>query len=134
MKQSDNRMRLIVKDPNLQHRIQRVISDQEITHEQLLKRYLKLPEEGDLTGLNEKYGTFVKFLKKHIIKSKDVNKMDLLMGHIWVIIANTIKGVYDSNKVSDTILTNIDNGNWSKEMDTGAAWLKVNGIEIEEDD
>lgn len=126
MTKPDTRMRLIVKDKSLKSRIQKVMTDQEITHEQLLKRYLKLPIEGDLTGLHEKYALFTKFTKKHVIKSRDINKIDLLMGHIWVIIANVIRGLYDPNKISETLLSNMDNKNWVKEINTEEAWNDMN--------
>ena len=132
MTKPDTRMRLIVKDKSLQSRIQKVMADQEITHEQLLERYLKLPTEGDLTGLHEKYILFTKFTKKHVIKSRDVNKIDLLMGHIWVIIANVIRGLYDSNKISETLLKNMDDENWVKEIDAEGAWNEMNNRYKEE--
>lgn len=126
MGQKPKRMHIAVKDRVLQSRIQKVMADQEITHEQLLNKYLKLPLEGDLTGLNEKYEMFTRLLKKYIVSSKDINRMDLLMSHIWVIIANTTKGVYDAAKVSDTILNSIDNGDWIKEINTEEAWNELN--------
>ena len=125
MKRPDDRMRLIVKDKNLQSSIRRVMEDQEISHEQLLERYLKLPQEGDLNGLHRKYELFTTLTKKHIRKSKDINRMELLMGHIWVMLANVIKGSYDFDKVSETLMSNMGDGNWVKEIDTGAAYEKM---------
>jgi len=58
----------------------------------------------------------------------------LLMGHIWVIIANTIKGSYYASKVSDTILANTDDGSWQTEINTDAAWSKLNEAELEENE
>lgn len=132
MTKHDTRMRLIVKDKALKSRIQKVMADQEITHEQLLERYLKLPLEGDLTGLHDKYELFTKFTKKHVIKSRDINKIDLLMGHIWVIIANVIRGLYDPNKISETLLKNMDNKNWVKEINAEDGWNEMNNRYKEE--
>jgi hypothetical protein len=132
MTKQDTRMRLIVKDKSLQSKIQKVMADQEITHEQLLEKYLKLPLEGDLTGLHDKYELFTKFTKKHVIKSRDINKIDLLMGHIWVMIANVIRGLYDPNKISETLLINMDDKNWVKEINAEDGWNEMNNRYKEE--
>lgn len=125
MNKNNARMHIVVKDMNLQSRIHKIMEDQEISHEQLLERYLKLPHEGDLNGLHKKYEQFTKFTKKHIVKSKDVNDIELLMSHIWAVIANVVEGVYDSQKVSEAILLKIENRGFMQKIDTEAAFLKM---------
>lgn len=94
----NERLFVPIKNKLTQHQIKTVMDASGMTYEQLIDKYLKLPNTGDLELLECKHED-VKTLYKEYVCEENKKCTHELFEHIWVILANTALGDYDSSKL-----------------------------------
>lgn len=67
----------------------------------------------DLTTILAEKHNDVKELYDNLIHTDNKSSVDELMGYIWIILANTIRGKYDSKKIIKLIINHSDDGDFT---------------------
>lgn len=99
---------IIFYDKELGDKIDDIKESEGITYDELLKRYLKLPETDDL--FRRKYEEIQELLRLKY-KNDDITE---IMDLFWVLIMKSAHGEYDTVKLKNTILLDIEKKTYKK--------------------
>ncbi len=100
----------VIKDPELKEKIKKVMKDEGITFEQLIKKYFEFPDDADAFIYREYYSEF----EKAILRKYKNPKLKDLMEECYFLIMKSAKDEYDASRLLYDIKADNEYGTYKK--------------------